>query len=213
MNLLENFKFNIATEKVITIFKYFFNDVMISLIIFAISVIYIFCSEKNKKIKNLFVWYILVILIIIWNPIFIHIVEKFINFASLYRLYYTIPMYVVIAYAFTKFLQNFDKTWQKFIGVIGICFVFIIFGRNVFDDWELIQTQNLYKLPENTVFSAEVIYNDKKYENKKTLAPYGMSSQIGQIHSSINLVYTRFVTNAKTENGIQMIQIILQMRK
>ena len=202
MNLLKDFKFNIAMEKIWILFKYFFNDVVISVILFIASIIYIFYTEKNKKIKDLFGLYIVIVFIIIWNPLFIHILEEFVNFSSLYRIYYMIPMYLVIAYTLTKIVQKFDKNWMKILVVTGICGIVMIFGKNLYDDWPLFKTNNLYKLPDETLYSAEVIYNDEKYENKKALVPYDMSSQIQQIHPSISLVYTRIITNIPQKNGI-----------
>ena len=56
-------------------------------------------------------------------------------------------------------------------------------------------------MPDETVFAAEAIYKDDKYKDKKAIVPYGMSSQIQQIYSSIDLVYTRIVSNQLDENG------------
>ena len=202
MKLLENFEFDVSINKIEILFKHFFNNTMISLILFVLSVIYVFCTEKNKKIRDLFFWYILVILIIIWNPLVIHILGKFINFSSLYRVYYMVPMYPVIAYCFTKIILKFNKKWKKIFGVLLICVIVVLFGKNVFNDWELLEYNNFYKLPDETLFSAEIIYNDKKYQDKKAIVPYGMSSQIQQIYPSIELLYTRIITNNKDENGI-----------
>lgn len=201
MDLFKDFDFDIEKDNIKVLFEYFFKNVMFSLILFCICVIYIFITEKNKKVKDLFVWYILGVILIVWNPLVTYFLGKFINFSSMYRLYYTIPMYPIIAYSFTKLVSNFKKTWLKLIGMIAVCSIVIIFGRNVYDDWALQKYGNLYKLPDETVFVAEVIYRDDKYKDKKAIVPYGMSSQIQQIYSSIDLVYTRIISNQTKENG------------
>lgn len=202
-NLLENFEFSTAKDKIEILFYYFNDSTMISTIVFALSVLYICLTEKNKKIKDLFVWYVLAILLIVWNPFIVYMLEDFINFSSLYRLYYMFPMYPVIAYAFTKIVMSLNQTWKKLLCIVLISAVVIIFGKNVYQEWPLLKYHNLYKLPDETVFAADAIYDDEKYEHyKKAIVPYGMSSQIQQIHPSIKLLYTRFITNISDESGM-----------
>ena len=202
MNLLEGFKLNISVEKIKILLKYFFEGGIFSAILLVLSFIYIFFTEKNKKIRDIFIWYILIVLLIIWNPLLIHIIENFINFSSLYRLYYMIPMYPIIAYALTKIVKSFDKKILKYITVFGVCFVIVVFGRNIYSDWKLTETHTLYKLPDESVFVSEIIYKDKKYKEKKALVPYNISSHIRQIHPSIDLVFSRFISNYGSKNEI-----------
>ena len=148
MDLLKDFKLNISVEKIKVLFKYFFSDGVLPIILLLLSFIYIFFAEKNKKIRDFFIWYTIIILVIIWNPIIVHILEEFINFSSLYRIYYMIPMYPIIAYALTKIACSFNKKTLKYITVFAVCFVAIVFGKDIYsDDWKLTETNNLYKLP------------------------------------------------------------------
>lgn len=200
-DLLTDFEFNISKGKIEVLFNYFFNSTILSLILFALSIMYIYLTEENKKIKSLFVWYALIVLAIIWNPVFIHIFENFINFASLYRLYYMLPMYPSICYMFTKIVKKYSKTWQKLLCLVVICIPIVVFGRNVYQEFELQEFNNWYKLPDETIYVANTIFDDTKYQIKKAIVPYGMSSQIQQIYPQIELLYTRIVTNEADENG------------
>lgn len=202
MNLLEDFKFSLSIEKIKILFKYFFGEDVFSSILFVLSFIYILIAEKDKKVRNIFIWYIIIILFIIWNPLVIHVIEEFINFSSLYRLYYMIPMYPIIAYALTKLVKLINKKNLKYICVFSICLITIVFGKSVYSDWKLTETHTLYKLPDESVFASEIIYKDKEYKEKKALVPYNISSHIRQIHPSIELVFTRFISNNGGKNGI-----------
>lgn len=197
--MLKNFDFNIAKYKVELLFDYFFNKTVLSLVILAVCIMYIYYTEKNKKIRDFFVIYTLIILFIICNPLFIHIIESFINFGSLYRLYYMIPMYIIIAYVFTKIIR---KKSHKLIYILLLPLILGLFGKSVYNEIGLMKYNNFYKLPDETVFVAETIYNDELYaEYKKAIVPYGMSSQIQQIYPNIKLAYTRFVSNVES-NGL-----------
>ncbi len=202
MNFFEGFDFNMEKEKIKALFYHFFDNVLLSLILFSLCVLYIFLTEKNKKIRDLFGWYVISIIIIVWNPLVIHILENFINFSSMYRLYYMIPMYPVIAYCFTKVIQGLSKKSKKILCTVIIFSVVLIFGKSIYSEGGLREVNNFYKLPDESVFVAEAIYKDEKYKEKRAIVPYGMSSHIQQIHSTIQLAYTRIVKSYSLENGL-----------
>jgi hypothetical protein len=176
----------------------------VSFIIFIIATLYIWVVEKNKKIRDIFTWYTVIILLIIWNPLGIYILGKFINFSSLYRVYFMLPLYPTIAFAFTKFIERRKNKIVKYVLLVCILIFICFFNEtNVFlsSTYETNKYNNFYKLPDETVDVAKIIYNDDTYKEKKAIVPYGMSSQIQQIYPSIELLYTRIVTNPKDENG------------
>jgi hypothetical protein len=187
-----------------TLFEYFNGGVYVSFIVFIISVIYIWIVEKNKKVRDIFTWYTVIILLVIWNPLAIYILKKFINFSSMYRVYYMLPLYPTIAFAFTKFIERRKSKKIKIISLVCILvFVCFLNEQNIFlsSVYQTYNYNNLYKLPDETIAVANIIYNDDTYSQKKAIVPYGMSSQIQQIYPSINLLYTRIVSNTVDENG------------
>lgn len=199
--LLKKFDIKQTIEDIKTLFEYFNGDTIVFFILFIISVIYIWKTEKNKKTKDLFTWYVCLILIIIWNPICVKILNKFINFTSMYRLYYLLPINITIAVAATRFIENRKKMIYKLISLVAVLVIIVYFGNCIFDETSTIKTNNYYKLPDETVAVAEIIYNDDKFEEKRAVVPYGMSSQINQIYADIYLPYTRVVTNSGAATG------------
>jgi len=190
-----------------TLFEYFNGGDYFAFGVFIVATVYIWITEKDKKIRDFFTWYTVIILLIIWNPFLVNILNEFINFSSLYRLYYMLPLYVTIAFAFTKFISNRSNVFYKSAAIIAVLVFILFFGETyVFMNpyKETYFFNNLYKLPDETVKVADMIYNDDTYENKKAIVPYGMSSQIQQVHVSIDLLYTRLVSNPKDEDGNPM---------
>ena len=72
-------------DEIVMLYKYFNNENYLFFVLFIISIIYISITEKNKKIKDFFVWYSIVVMFIIWNPLCIYILIKFINIGAMYR--------------------------------------------------------------------------------------------------------------------------------
>lgn len=194
-----NLRENIVEIKML--FEYFFGEQTIFFVLFLASVVYIWFAEKDKKIRNIFTIYVLFIFLIIWNPICIKILKKMINFSSLYRVYYMLPMQFTIAIALTKLIDKIKHKILKFVAVLGSCVIIIALGDMVFNKDNTIKVNNLYKLPDETIYVAEAIMNDEVYKEKRAIVPYGMSSRIKQIYSEIYLPYTRIVYNEKDAEG------------
>ncbi|MBP3596597.1 MAG: hypothetical protein J6J60_04260 [Clostridia bacterium] len=190
-----------SVEEIKILFEYFFGGKYLFFIIFLASVIYMAITGKNKKIKMFFTLYIFLILFIIWNPICVSLLQKMINFSSLYRIYYMIPMQFTIAIALAKLISKIKNKKLKFECVLACCCLIIISGHLVFEESNTIEVNNWYKLPDESVEVAEIIYKDTMYEEKRAIVPYGMSSHIQQVHSSIYLPYTRIIYNPKDEDG------------
>ena len=77
-----------TVKNIKVLFEYFNGGQYLSFMVFIIATIYIWLTEKDKKIRDFFTWYTIIVLLIIWNPLAVSIFNKFINFSSLYRLYY-----------------------------------------------------------------------------------------------------------------------------
>lgn len=188
-------------EKVKTLFKYFNNNNYVFFIIFVLSIIYIFLAEKDKKIKNFFTTYSILIMCIIFNPVAIMIFEKMINFSSIYRIYYMLPLCITIAYAGTKVIVQIKNRKKQYVLLIMIVGYIALVGNSIYNIYTTQKVSTLYKLPDEVIQVATIIKEDTQTECKRAIVPYGMSSQIGQVTSKIELLYTRVVTNEKDKNG------------
>lgn len=192
---------NELIEEIKMLYKYFNNENYLFFGLFLLSIIYIFSTEENKKVRDFFVVYSIFVLAIIWNPICIYIFNKMINIGSMYRLYYMLPTYISIAYAGTKIIEKNKKTLGKLFATILTVLVIILCGNCIFNESTTIKVSNYYKLPDESVEVAYAISKDTETTYKKAIVPYGMSSHIRQICADIELYYTRVVFNPKDENG------------
>jgi len=183
------------------LFEYFFGGKILFFIVFIMSIEYIWLTEKNKKVKYFFTIYEVFLLLIIWNPVCIKILEKFINFGSMYRFYFMLPFTLTIAYAITKIISKLKNKYYKLGAIFGVFIVISYIQGSVFNESNTIKVNNWYKLPDETIAVAEIIENDDMYEEKRAMVPYGMSSQIQQVYADIFLPYTRIVFNIPDENG------------
>ena len=127
--LLEKLNVEDTMENIKTLFYYFNGEKILFFVLFLLSVEYIWFTEKNKKVRDFFTWFICIMLAVIWNPICIKILSKFINFTSMYRLYFMLPINLTIAVASTKFIEKQKNIVLKIVVLIVLLFSIVVFRR------------------------------------------------------------------------------------
>ena len=107
-----------------------------------------------------------------------------------YRILWIIPMYVTIAYAFTKFIASLKSSVKKRIAVCVVAVVIAITGSCVYANEYVFMAENVYHIPQNVIdicdriapkdgeerirvaFPPELVYYVRQY-NTDILMPYG----------------------------------------
>ncbi|WP_026511434.1 hypothetical protein [Butyrivibrio sp. LC3010] len=112
------------------------------------------------------------------------------NANTYYRILWIIPMYVTIAYAFTKFIGSLNNTVKKRIAVGVAAVVIAVTGSCVYLNEHVYMAENMYHLPQNVIdicdrikptedegtvraaFTPELVYFVRQYA-PNILMPYG----------------------------------------
>lgn len=170
--------------------------------LFLVSMLYIFLKEKDKKIKIFFVYFPIIILLIVLNPIFNKIVSSIFTESIYWRLYWMIPLSIEIAYAGILLIKEQKEKTKQIIATIGIIAIIIFSGKYTYNETNFIKTGNLYKLPDESVRVAQLIGKDTN-ERKKVIAPETILAHIRQIDASIELAYKRDPEGLYTGNPIR----------
>ena len=155
-----------------------------------VALIYIFIREKDSDKKSFLVWYPCLALIIILNPIFNKIVNPFLSENVYNRLYWSIPLGIILAYAGVLLVKNVSENSKKIIIFISICILIIFSGDFVYNKENFQVTENLYKIPSEYVEVINILKTiplDEKTAMVSTdLVPY-----VRLIAPSIRMAYPR----------------------
>lgn len=176
--------------------KYGFNEYKGSgayFVLFAISLIIIFYIEKKIKKSNnkefLFTFSIIIFLIIIC-PIF----AKFANIIyrkNIYgRLFWMLPLGVVIAYTATYIISTIKKKNEKIILSIILIGIISLSGKNIYTSENFTKADNYYKLNQEAIDMVNFIKQDNTVR-KKVIPPVEFVAQIRQIDADISVMYAR----------------------
>lgn len=158
--------------------------------LFFISMIYIFIKEKNKKVKALLIYFPIIILLITLNPFFNKLVGKILTDSVYWRVYWMLPLGIVITYAAVKFINNKNTDIKKIVSGIAIVVIIIMSGKLIYYKDNYKKFGNLYKVPDEVIEVVEIIRQGDE-EKKKALTSEQLVPYIRQIDASIELAYRR----------------------
>lgn len=158
--------------------------------LFFISMLYIFIKEDNKKVKAFLVYFPIIILLITLNPIFNKLVEKILTDSVYWRVYWMLPLGIVIAYAGVKFINNKKANLTKVISSIAIIVIIIMSGKLIYNKDNYKKFGNMYKVPDEVLEVVEIIRQGNE-ENKKALTSEQLVPYIRQVDASIELAFRR----------------------
>lgn len=170
--------------------------------LFFISMLYIYLKEDNKKVKALLVYFPIIILLITLNPIFNKIVGKIFTSTVYWRVYWMLPLGLVIAYAAVQFINTENEKSKKVIATIGIIITIMMSGNLVYNKENYKKFGNLYKVPDEAIEVVEIIrQGDEK--KKKALTSEQLVAYIRQVDASIELAYKREPTGYLDNEFVQ----------
>lgn len=160
------------------------------LALFFIAMLYIYLKEEDKKKKNLFLYFPILVFIVTLNPLFNKIVGKIFTASVYWRMYWILPVGITIAYAVIKFVSEQKEKSQKIVVAISLVAIIIFSGKFIYADNNFEKVGNLYKLPDDAVLVAQLIEADD-LENKKALVTEHLTPYIRQVTSKVELAYRR----------------------
>lgn len=176
-------------------------------ICFIVSVIIIICLDRNKKNKTITVWFSLLVIMALYNPITFYLCRKVFGSSVAYycRIFSLLPMGFVIAYAMTILLNNLKK-YLKLVIIIVATLIIVFCGNNVYEESWIQEASNPSKLSNDVIQICDIL---SLKEGKKSVAlPNTLVPYIRQYDASIIIPYGRWGdSNLKKELSQEYINI------
>ncbi len=131
--------------------------------LFFLSIIMILLGSKDVRIKWMFGGYCILIMAVILNPLFAFVIDKLhlMDSSTTYvRVYYLLPVTVIIAYAAVEVIELQKKMKYKVAVLIALCLIIGMSGTSYYEKNAYIMPQNVYKIPQEQKEIADCILND-----------------------------------------------------
>jgi len=161
--------------------------------LFAIALIGILIFEKEKIKRFAFLWYTIIALVFIYNPITLYVCKRFLEpttFDQYYlRFFCLVPIMFVIAYAAVLLLKKLTGI-KKLAGTIALCLVIALLGNCIYlEDWYT-KAENRNKVPQDVVTICD-LFADYDGDTIRIMAPQDVAVYLRQMDSRFSMPYSR----------------------
>lgn len=174
-------------ETAILLFKQYSGQGMI-VTLFLVALVYLWFAEKSKEKRRLFVGLPICILAMFFCPMVVFFLEKLAEEDVYWRMLWSIPMLVVIAYAAVLLIRKSEGV-KRYISIALAVLLIVISGNYLYDNPGFLVAQNPEHIPENVIeICDEIIVEGREI---KACFPSEMLMYVTQCTSFIQMPYGR----------------------
>ena len=171
-------------KEVLTVFQNFTGSGFLT-ILYLLTLLYLWTSEKNPAFRAIFVYGASIIQILFFMPIFYY-GYQLLDKGTYYRILWTLPMTITIAYAAVKILGRYP-TGSIVIGLI----VIIVCGKYVYSNEYISLAENVYHIPQEVIEVCDMIMPKEDEERVTGVFPDSLIHFVRQYSGRIKMVYGR----------------------
>lgn len=154
-------------------------------ILYLLTLLYLWTSEKSPTIRTIFVYGASAIQILFFLPPFFY-GYQLLDAGTYYRILWLLPMTITIAYAAVKILGRYP------IGSIVIGAVMIVIcGQCVYNNGYITRAENVYHLPQEAIEVCDIIMPAEEEERVMGVFPDDLIHFVRQYTDRIRMVYGR----------------------
>ncbi len=154
-------------------------------ILFLASLIYLWYTEEDKRLRYMLVYIPGVIQLLFFVPYFYMLYNK-LDAGTYYRILWLLPMTVVIAYSACRVLGRHTRA-----GLILAVLLLLLSGTCVYQSSNLSKAENLYHLPQETIDICDMIRPAKGAERVWAAFPPEEVHYVRQYTTTIQMPFGR----------------------
>ena len=161
---------------------------------FFIGCVYLLLAEKeeHERAVNYLVLPSIILIVILFNPVFIHLLYKFIGVEErIVRIYWSLPMDIVMAYCFVRILFSLKTVKNKLIALISAAFLVVSISGFTHSGESYGLAANLQKMPKGTKEVCDAIYELNLHEPSDAIMTQNLFYWVRQYNSSIRVPHIR----------------------
>ncbi len=171
-------------KEILSVFQGFTGTGFLT-ILYLLTLLYLWISEKNPTFRAVFVYGASIIQLLFFIPLFYY-GYQLLDQGTYYRILWTLPMTITIAYATVKILGRYP------IGSIAIGLVVVmVCGKYVYSNKYISLAENAYHIPQEVIEVCDIIMPEEDEERVTGVFPDSLIHFIRQYSSRIKMVYGR----------------------
>lgn len=154
-------------------------------ILYLLTLLYLWTSEKNSTFRAIFVYGASIIQLLFFVPLFFY-GYQLLDEGTYYRILWVLPMTITIAYASVKILSGYP--WGSMI--IGMALVAVC-GQCVYTNAFITPAQNVYHIPQEVIEVCDMIMPGEDEERVTGVFPDDLIHFVRQYSTEIKMAYGR----------------------
>lgn len=171
-------------KEILTVFQSFTGSGFLT-ILYLLTLLYLWTSEKNPTFRAIFVYGASIIQLLFFVPLFYY-GYQLLDKGTYYRILWILPMTITIAYASVKILGRYP------IGSVAIGLVVIVAcGQYVYSNEYISLAENAYHIPQEVIEVCDIIMPEEDEERVTGVFPDSLIHFVRQYSSRIKMVYGR----------------------
>ena len=177
---------NIATN----LFREYMGTGLI-VILFLVSLLYLWVKEKRKYVRILFVYVPAILLFLFFNPLFVKLLYGFVGDEIYYRILWLLPVTMTVAFASAVLYSRLpDKRRTAF--ALAAAAGIMVSGSYIYNNPYFNKAENLYHVPDSVVHICDAI----AVPGREVLAafPLELVQYVRQYEPTICMPYGREMT-------------------
>lgn len=124
--------------------------------LFLMALIYLFLCEKRQARRILFVYTPIILLLLIFNPLFVWMIERVLGLETYFRLFWLLPYLLVLSYTAVLIVEQL-KGWKAALaGVLAVGLI-VVSGKPVYSNPLYSRAENIYHVPDCVVEICDAI--------------------------------------------------------
>lgn len=171
-------------KEILEIFQAFTGSGYLT-ILYLLTLLYLWTSEKNPTFRAVFVYGASIIQLLFFIPLFYY-GYQLLDEGTYYRILWILPMTMTIAYASVKILGRYPAG-SIAIGILLI----VICGKNVYFNEYISKAENAYHIPQEVIEVCDVIMPGENEERVTGVFPDDLIHFVRQYSSRIQMPYGR----------------------
>ena len=171
-------------REILEIFQKFTGSGFLT-ILYLLTLLYLWTSEKNRTFRAVFVYGASIIQVLFFLPLFFY-GYQLLDGGTYYRILWLLPMTVTIAYAVVKILARYP------VGSIVIgAIMLVICGKCVYSNEYITLAENVYHIPQEVIEVCDIIMPEENEERVTGVFPDNLIHFVRQYSDRIRMVYGR----------------------
>ncbi len=154
-------------------------------ILYLLALIYLWITEKNEAVRNIFVYGASILQFLFFCPLFYY-GYQLLDKGTYYRILWLLPMTISIAYAGIRILARYPAS-----GIILGVILIAVSGKCVYSNIYIAKAENIYHIPQEAIEVCEAIMPGEGQERVTGVFPDELIHFIRQYTSEIQMVYGR----------------------